>query len=106
MPVLNASCAGDPPGQARDEVVADPADWYPLPSVELSVTEADLRLVAAELAAVKDVDDLVALAGVRCPVDDQQPARGTTVPVTDLATALIRRHKVLGGLIHEYEQAA
>ena len=30
----------------------------------------------------------------------------TTVPVTDLATARIRRHKVLGGLIHEYEQAA
>ena len=30
----------------------------------------------------------------------------TTVPVTDLATARIRRHKVLGGLIHEYERAA
>jgi transposase InsO family protein len=30
----------------------------------------------------------------------------TTVPVTDLATARIRRHKVLGGLIHQYEQAA
>jgi transposase InsO family protein len=30
----------------------------------------------------------------------------TTVPVTGLATARIRRHKVLGGLIHEYEQAA
>jgi len=30
----------------------------------------------------------------------------TTAPVTDLATARIRRHKVLGGLIHEYEQAA
>jgi hypothetical protein len=29
-----------------------------------------------------------------------------TAPVTDLATARIRRHKVLGGLIHEYEQAA
>jgi hypothetical protein len=27
-------------------------------------------------------------------------------PATDLATARIRRHKVLGGLIHEYEQAA
>jgi transposase InsO family protein len=30
----------------------------------------------------------------------------TTAPVTDLATARIRRHKVLGGLVHEYEQAA
>ena len=29
-----------------------------------------------------------------------------TAPVTDLATARIRRHKVLGGLIHEYEQIA
>jgi hypothetical protein len=28
------------------------------------------------------------------------------VPVTGLATARIRRWKVLGGLIHEYEQAA
>jgi putative transposase len=30
----------------------------------------------------------------------------TAVPITDLATARIRRHKVLGGLIHEYERAA
>jgi putative transposase len=30
----------------------------------------------------------------------------TTALITDLATARIRRHKVLGGLIHEYEQAA
>jgi putative transposase len=30
----------------------------------------------------------------------------TTVPVADLAMARIRRRKVLGGLIHEYEQAA
>jgi len=29
-----------------------------------------------------------------------------TVPITGLATARIRRHKVLGGLIHEYERAA
>jgi putative transposase len=29
-----------------------------------------------------------------------------TAPVTDLATARIGRHKILGGLIHEYEQAA
>ena len=33
------------------------------------------------------------------------PDRGDT-PVADLATARIRRHKVLGGLIHEYERAA
>jgi putative transposase len=30
----------------------------------------------------------------------------TTAPVADLATARIRRHEVLGGLIHEYERAA
>ncbi|HEY2262404.1 MAG TPA: integrase core domain-containing protein [Streptosporangiaceae bacterium] len=29
-----------------------------------------------------------------------------TAPVTDLAAARIRRHRVLGGLIHEYERAA
>ncbi len=29
-----------------------------------------------------------------------------TAPVTDLAAARIRHRKVLGGLIHEYEQAA
>ena len=27
-------------------------------------------------------------------------------PITDLALARIRRHKVLGGLIYEYERAA
>jgi len=31
---------------------------------------------------------------------------GITAPVTDLAAARIRRRKVLGGLIHEYERAA
>lgn len=30
----------------------------------------------------------------------------TMAPVTGLATARIRRHNVLGGLIHEYERAA
>jgi putative transposase len=30
----------------------------------------------------------------------------TTAPIIDLATARIRRHEVLGGLIHEYERAA
>jgi hypothetical protein len=29
-----------------------------------------------------------------------------TASVAELATARIRRHEVLGGLIHEYEQAA
>ena len=31
---------------------------------------------------------------------------GITVPVTNLAVTRIRRRKVLGGLIHEYERAA
>jgi hypothetical protein len=30
----------------------------------------------------------------------------TTAAVTDLAAARIRRRKILGGLIHEYERAA
>jgi len=30
----------------------------------------------------------------------------STAPVTDLAAARVRRRKVLGGLIHEYERAA
>jgi putative transposase len=35
-----------------------------------------------------------------------RPPDGITAPVTDLATARIRRRKVLGGLIHEYNRAA
>ena len=31
---------------------------------------------------------------------------GVTAPVTDLAKARIRRRKVLGGLIHEYDRVA
>jgi transposase InsO family protein len=40
---------------------------------------------------------------------DLRPPGGGDIPpalVTDLATARIRRHKVLGGLICEYERAA
>jgi putative transposase len=45
------------------------------------------------------------------PAPGQEPAstglrRHHHSPVTDLATARIRRHKVLGGLINEYERAA
>jgi hypothetical protein len=38
----------------------------------------------------------------------RSPDAGDTAaaPVTDLAVARIRRRKVLGGLIHEYRQAA
>jgi hypothetical protein len=35
-----------------------------------------------------------------------RPPDDSTTPVTGLATARIRRQKILGGLIHEYEQAA
>ncbi|HEY2270276.1 MAG TPA: hypothetical protein VGI96_47200 [Streptosporangiaceae bacterium] len=37
---------------------------------------------------------------------DLRPPDGGGAPVADLATARIRRHKVLGGLIHKYERAA
>jgi putative transposase len=38
----------------------------------------------------------------------EPPDHGDSItgPVTGLATAQIRRHKVLGGLIYEYERAA
>jgi len=35
-----------------------------------------------------------------------QDSGGITAPFTDLATARIRRRKVLGGLIHEYDRVA
>jgi hypothetical protein len=38
-------------------------------------------------------------------MDLRPPDRGDAL-VADLATARIQRHKVLGGLIHEYELAA
>jgi hypothetical protein len=38
-------------------------------------------------------------------IDLRPPDRGDTL-VADLATARIQRHKVLGGLINEYELAA
>ena len=37
---------------------------------------------------------------------DLRPPDGGDTPVADLATVRIRRHKVLGGLINEYERAA
>ena len=37
---------------------------------------------------------------------DLRPPDGGDTPAADLATARIRRRKVLGGLIHEYERAA
>ena len=37
---------------------------------------------------------------------DLGPPDGSDTPVADLATTRIRRRKVLGGLIHEYERVA
>ena len=37
---------------------------------------------------------------------DLGPPDGSDTPVADLATRRIRRRKVLGGLIHEYERVA
>ena len=39
-------------------------------------------------------------------LDQDETAATPPWPVADLATARIRRRKVLGGLIHEYERAA
>jgi hypothetical protein len=35
-----------------------------------------------------------------------EAVHGGDTPAADLATARIRRHKILGGLIHEYERDA
>jgi hypothetical protein len=45
-------------------------------------------------------------AGYRRDVPIIRADDSATAPVADLTMARIRRRKVLGGLIHEYEQAA
>jgi putative transposase len=61
-----------------------------------------LRVVLEEYAAHYNRHRPHRARGLRPPDGDGI----TTAPVPDLATARIRRHRALGGLIHEYEWAA
>ena len=75
-------------------------------TVRAEVTDRMLVAGPRHLRAV--LDEYVAHYNQHRPhraMDLRPPDSGDT-PVADLATARIRRHKVLGGLIHEYEQAA
>jgi len=54
-------------------------DWHPCPAVQFVGCELDVLFVGAEIAAVEDVENLVAFVCAGCPVNDQQPS--------DLATA-------------------
>jgi transposase InsO family protein len=60
-----------------------------------------LRVVLEEYVAHYSQHRPHRARGLLPPDDD-----GGIAPVTDLTTARIRRHQVLGGLIHEYERAA
>jgi transposase InsO family protein len=75
-------------------------------TVRAEVTDRMLVAGPRHLRAV--LDEYVAHYNQHRPhrAMDLRPPDGGDTPVADLATARIRRHKVLGGLIHEYEQAA
>jgi hypothetical protein len=59
-----------------------------------------LRAVLGEYAAHYNQHRPHRARNLRPPDDDG------TAPIANLATARIRRRRVLGGLIHEYRQAA
>jgi putative transposase len=75
-------------------------------TVRAEVTDRMLVAGPRHLRAV--LDEYVAHCNQHRPhrAMDLRPPDGGDTPVADLATARIRRHKVLGGLIHEYERAA
>jgi putative transposase len=62
----------------------------------------DLRAVLDEYAAHYNGHRLHRARNLRPPDCDDI----TTAAITDMSSAKIRPRKVLGGLIHEYEQAA
>ena len=43
------------------------ADWHPFPLVQLAALQVDALLVSAKLAAIEDVEDLVAFTAARVP---------------------------------------
>jgi transposase InsO family protein len=75
-------------------------------TVRAEVTDRMLVAGPRHLRAV--LDEYVAHYNQHRPhrAMDLRPPDGGDTPVADLATVRIRRHKVLGGLIHEYERAA
>ena len=83
---------------------AYPERW--VRTVRAEVTDRMLIAGQRHLRAV--LDEYVAHYNQHRPrrAMDLRPPGGGDTPVANLATARIRRHKVLGGLIHEYERAA
>ncbi len=75
-------------------------------TVRAEVTDRMLIAGPRHLRAV--LDEYVAHYNQHRPhrAMDLRPPDGGDTPVTDLATARIRPHKVLGGLIRECERAA
>jgi putative transposase len=75
-------------------------------TVRAEVTDRMLIAGPRHLRAV--LAGYVAHYNQHCPhrAMDLRPPDGGDAPAADLATARIRRRKVLGGLIHEYERAA
>jgi len=77
-------------------------------TVRAEVTDRLMIAGPRHLHAV--LDEYVAHFNQHCPhrarnLRPPDPDDSTTAGVTDLATAQIRRRKVLGGLIHEYKRA-
>lgn len=65
-------------GEARDDVVREVLNLYPLPVAEFLPVELDALLVAdAEATTVEDVQELVAFPVVRRPVVHQNTDRLT-----------------------------
>jgi len=58
----------DEVSDTRNNIVFEPVEGYPLPAVQLVSVEANVVFVIAEVAAVEEEQQLVALALVRCPV--------------------------------------
>jgi len=56
--------AGQPAGQPGDHESGDFADRYPFGLVDFGGVQADAVLVVAEVAAVEDVEDLVAFGSL------------------------------------------
>ena len=94
-----------PPRSPRANAYAE--RWVPTARTEvtdrlLTAGSRHLRAVLDEYAAHYNRHRSHRVRNLRPP----DCADITTVAVTDLTTATIRRREVLGGLIHEYEKAA
>jgi hypothetical protein len=78
--------------------------WMTLLARSAAPKDAGLLVLRHEVAVLRRQNPKPKLPCL-CPGRDRI-SRRCVDPVTDLATARIRWHNVLGGLIHEYERAA